>query len=318
MTPEFAAGLALSEPTIIYGGSFNSNFGSRGRDGSMEGVVPAKWLERSLAFSRLSVVAARSLKGRLDVVLQLLRLAAEKGGGSAESIHKLRVSTRRAAVALGLYRELLPRRGQFWLKKWLKRIRRAANDPRDCDVIIERLGNEQGCVWARRWLDEVQVERERTQHAVVRIYEQLRHGRRFARQTDRLVRRVRWPGKDHRHAARARYGDWALKRLRPMVEQFFTAVPAERTDENALHDFRIRCKKLRYAMELVAGALPDDLRTGLYATIKSTQRRLGDINNLAMATARLQPKLTGATTRVEADAWGRLLTAEQRLLAEAR
>jgi CHAD domain-containing protein len=283
----------------------------------MKGDLPGKLLDRRLAFGRPGVVAARALKDRLAVVLQLLQLAAETGGGNAESIHKLRVSTRRAAVALGLYRDLLPRRRLLWLKKWLKRIRRAGNDPRDCDVIIERLGKEQCCAWAERWLDEVRVERERTQHAIVRIYQQLRRGRRFARQTDRLVRRVRWLGKDNPDPGRVRYDDWALKRLRPVVKQFFEDVPADRTDEIALHDFRIHCKKLRYAMELVAGALPDECGGRLYVTIKSTQRRLGDINNLAMATARLQRKLTDATGPVEADAWGRLLTAEQRRLAEA-
>jgi CHAD domain-containing protein len=284
----------------------------------MKGVLLAKWLRRMPASGQLSVVVASTLKDRLAVVLQLLRLAAETGGCHAESIHKLRVSSRRAAVSLGLYRDLLPRRRQLWLKKWLKRIRRAANDPRDCDVIIERLGNEQCCAWSRRWLEEVCVERETTQHAIVRVYEQLRNGRRFARQTDRLVRRVRWLGKDNPVAGRARYGHWALKRLRPMVDQFFKAAPADRCDEIALHDFRIRCKKLRYAIELVAGALPDECGGRLYATITATQRRLGDINNLAVATARLQCKLTDATGPVEADAWGRLLTAEQRLLTEAR
>src|SRR5262245_26844504 len=284
----------------------------------MDDVLHRKWLDRRLTVGQPSVVAARVLKDRLAVVLQLLQLAAETGGGDAESIHKLRVSTRRAAVVLNLFRDLLPRRRQLWFKKWLKCIRRAANDPRDCDVIIERLGNEQECAWARRWLAEVRVDRERTQHAVVSIYQQLGHSRRFARQTDRLVRRVQSHRKGNPDAGRASYGAWALKRLRPMVKQFFKDVPTDRTDETALHDFRIRCKKLRYAMELMAGASQDEFRTRLYTTIKATQRRLGDINNLAMATVRLQRKLTGASGPVEAAAWRRLLTAEHRQLAEAR
>src|SRR5262245_4535809 len=134
----------------------------------MKVVLPGKWLRQKPVFNQLSVIAAHTVKERLDVVLRLLRLAADRDSANAESIHKLRVATRRAAVAMRLYRDLLPRRRFLWLKMWLKRIRRAANDPRDCDVITERLGTGQGCPWARRWLDEVRVERERTQLAVVR------------------------------------------------------------------------------------------------------------------------------------------------------
>ena len=44
-----------------------------------------------------------------------------------------------ATAALRLYDDLLPRRWCLWLQKQLKRVRRAANNARDCDVLIERL-----------------------------------------------------------------------------------------------------------------------------------------------------------------------------------
>src|SRR5262249_2603782 len=155
------------------------------------------------------------LKTLLGDVLQLLPLGADQVEDNVKYIYKLRVSTRRAVVALSLYRELLPRRRLMWLKRQLKRIRHAANDPRAWDVIIERLGKERSCPWAMRWLDEVRVERQRARHALVRLNERLGHGRRFARQVDQLLKRVRYRSDDRAHLASARFGDWARKRLRP-------------------------------------------------------------------------------------------------------
>jgi CHAD domain-containing protein len=283
----------------------------------MSAALSGKWIERRIVADGLSVVAVRSLRSRLGDVLQLLPLGAEQAEDNVKFVHKLRVSTRRASVALTLYRDVLPRRRLLWLKKQLKRIRRAANDPRDCDVIIELLGKERPSPWEKRWLDEIRVERNTAQHAVVRLKKRLRHGRRFARQIDQLLQRVRYRGDDRAHLRPACFCDWARTRLHPLVEKFFKAIPIDKSDEVALHDLRIRCKKLRYALELVGSAFQDRFRIQPYAALKSVQRRLGDINNFATATARLRRKFAGANAPVEVDGWGRLLATELRLLREA-
>ena len=61
-----------------------------------------------------------------------------------EHVHRLRVSTRRAVAALKLYRDWLPPAKFRWVKKRLKKIRRAAGDARDLDVLAERLQRELG------------------------------------------------------------------------------------------------------------------------------------------------------------------------------
>jgi len=283
----------------------------------MSAALTGKWIERRIVTDGLSVVAVKSLRSRLGDVLQLLPLAAEQAEANVKFVHKLRVSTRRASVALTLYRDVLPRRRLLWLKKQLKRIRRAANDPRDCDVIIELLGKERSCPWAKRWMDEVRVERQKAQCAVVSVYKRLGHGRRLARQIDQLLQRVRYRGENRAHLRPACFCDWARKHLRPTVEKYFRAIPTDKSDEVALHDLRIRCKKLRYAMELVGSAFQDEFRIQLYGTLKLVQRRLGDINNFATATTRLRDKFAGANAPVEVHEWGRLLATEQRLLSEA-
>jgi CHAD domain-containing protein len=284
----------------------------------MRGALPEKWIEGEAADDRPRDVAARTLQNRLGAVLQLLPLAAEKAGEDSDYIHELRVWTRRATAALALYEELMPRRRFAWMKKQLKRVRRAAKDARDCDVLLERLRHKQSTRGAKRWLEAVRAEREEAQKVVVAAHERLGRGHRFARRIDKLLQRVRSRGEETAGAESTRFGDWARERLRPLVEQFFGAIPSDPTDEAALHRLRVRGKELRYAMELLAGAFPDEFRTGLYPTIEAIQDRLGDINDLATAKARLQQKLEAVTGAAEAASWRRLLASEEAQLGQAR
>jgi CHAD domain-containing protein len=112
------------------------------------------------------------------------------------------------------------------------------------------------------------------------------------------------------------FGDWARKRLRPIVDKLFRAVPILKTDVAAMHQFRIRGKKLRYAMELLPGAFPDEFRTRLYATIESMQDRLGEINDLAMTRIRLQKKLD-LLGEEDAAAWHAVMEREQTRFLDA-
>lgn len=115
----------------------------------MEGVTE-KWVEGIAPEERVGEVASRTLQGRLGAVLHYLPLAAEKADEDLEHVHQLRVWARRATAALRLYQDLLPRRRLCWMRKQLKRVRRAANGARDCDVLLERLKKPTGR-GAQRW-----------------------------------------------------------------------------------------------------------------------------------------------------------------------
>jgi CHAD domain-containing protein/uncharacterized protein Yka (UPF0111/DUF47 family) len=266
-----------------------------------------KWIEGAPR-DRVADVACRTLAARLAAVQHYLPLAAERADQDVEHVHQLRVWTRRATAALRLYEELLPRRRLCWVRKQLKRVRRAANDARDCDVLLGRL-KKQSSRGAARWREAVRAERAEAQKAVVAVHGRLGRDNRFARRVDKLVQRVRDRGA--KGGAAPLFGDWAREHLRPVVERFFRAVPADRADEAALHQFRIRGKELRYALELLAGALPERVRIELYPEVEEMQDRLGEINDLATAKERLRHKIEGARGS-EAALWRRLLANEQR------
>jgi hypothetical protein len=100
-----------------------------------------------------------------------------------------------------------------------------------------------------------------------------------------------------------------------LVEQFFAAVPTDRMDEAALHQFRIRGKELRYALELLAGAFPARLRTTIYPVIEGLQNHLGVLEDLATSRDRLQQKTCDARAAVP---WRRLLAKEEAKLEQTR
>lgn len=283
----------------------------------MKSALPEKWIE-AVDGDRPSDVAVRTLESRLGAVCQLLPPAADKEERDVEHVHQLRVWTRRATAALNLYEDLMPRRRFSWMRKQLKRVRRAANAARNCDVLIERLRNKHSQRGTKRWLKEVRGERADAQQPIVAVYERLGHGDRFAQRIDKLLQRVRSLGEEQAGTASIGFGDWARGRLRSLVEQFFAAVPFDKTDEAALHKFRIHGKELRYALELLAGALPDEFRTKLYPTIEDMQNRLGEINDLATAKAWLQQKVESASAPKERALWQRLLASEQAQFDQVR
>ena len=115
-----------------------------------------------------------------------------------------------------------------------------------------------------------------------------------------------------------RFGGWARARMRPIVKRFFAASPSAASDEAALHRFRIRGKDLRYAMELLAAAFPQDFRKTLYPVVEALQDRLGEINDLATAQARLRERIQQVGRAPEATCLHRLFDEQQAQLGQAR
>jgi CHAD domain-containing protein len=270
-----------------------------------------KWAPGVSPDDRTNDVAARTLQARLAAIQHYWPLAAEKAEEDIEHVHQLRVWARRASAALKLFASLLPRRRTAWMQKQLKRLRHAANDARDLDVLARRLAEDPTHPEAARWLGKVRAQRAEAQKPIVALYQRLTRDDRFDRRATALLRRVR-PRSRHGQAPEGLcFGDWARARLRPLVEAFFAALPADGNDSAALHAFRIRGKELRYAMEVLAGAFPRDFRENLYPLVETLQDKLGALNDLATAQTRLRQRIEEADKPSEAEHLRKLLAEEQ-------
>jgi CHAD domain-containing protein len=236
-------------------------------------------------------VAVTSIRARLRRVRRLYSRAIANPN-AAEPVHKLRVATRRATAALGMFGEFLPPRRAKRMAKLLKRIRRRAGAVRDCDVLIARFSSSQPQDDAPTFLRRIKASRVRSQAALVALYKKKVDSGRFKRKTRKLLgaclrRGVRCPEK-----AQQRFADWAPAHLRGLVDDFFQAASPDLDDFNQLHLFRIKAKSLRYAMELVAPAFPSEFRTEFYPLVERLQEILGSIHDEAQFLQTVAARLT--------------------------
>jgi CHAD domain-containing protein len=251
-------------------------------NGSM--LPSGKWIDGIDADGSVDDAARRSLRVRLTAMAHWLPLAAHLADHDVEHVHRLRVATRRAIAALKLYRDRLPGKRARWVKKRLKKIRRAAGDARDLDVLGARLSREYG-ERATPVIDIVAARRAEVQSSIVEIAERCGRGDRLIRKTGKLLAGVKL--RQHDGFAPANFREWAAARLADSVKTFFDGLPGDAADTAALHQFRIRGKQLRYTIELVVAAFGPELRNEYYLVVEELQERLGDIQDRVTAIARL-------------------------------
>lgn len=260
-----------------------------------------KWLKIDASETRVVAAAEQSLARRLKKVrrrmadlggtanarAEVTTLAAAAGNGAAvlaaapseqqvEQIHALRVATRRARAALRVYEELLPPKPYRWWRKRLRRIRQAAAAARDADVRIAHLRQQEPAPLSKLMLDRLYAERAGADKPLASLIEDL-PPRRLKRHTRRLLRQIPAAAAGRRQMLAA----WAPARLQATIADFLEAYPDESHSSEELHQFRIRGKRLRYSIELLASAFPAALRRDIYPQLIEIQERLGALNDRA-------------------------------------
>lgn len=249
--------------------------------------LSSKWIEGLAPEGGVYEAARLTLEARLRTVAHWLPLAAQHASDDVEYVHRLRVATRRATAALKLYHDWLPRGPYRWLKKRLRTIRRAAGEARDLDVLADRLRRELGDR-AAGLLSEIAAQRVAAQPAIVDAAARCADKDRYLRKVHKLLAGIAPRDKNGKGEAERCFSSWAHDRLDEVVAKSFAALPTHRDDPAELHQFRIRIKALRYAIELLAPSFGAKLRQVHYPVVEELQERLGRINDHVTGAARLQ------------------------------
>jgi CHAD domain-containing protein len=241
-------------------------------------AATGKWIEGIGPDTPVDEAARRSLEPRLSAVAHCLSHAAHLAEHDIEHVHRLRVATRRAAAAVKLYRDWLPRKPHRWFKKRLRRIRRAASQARDLDVLMARL-RQDSILNAEPLLKFLSEKRAAVQPDIAKLADRLHHDHRFVRKTARLLDGIESACScDGAHHAIV-LGEWTPPQLAKIAADFFDAAPRETDDIEAVHQFRIQAKALRYAIELVAPVFGSALRDKIYPVVEELQERLGKVTD---------------------------------------
>jgi CHAD domain-containing protein len=247
-----------------------------------------KWIAAIRPGGSVCEAARVSLEARLATVAHHLPLAAYHAEQDREHVHRLRVATRRAMAALALYYDYAPRKVARWVRKRLKQARRAAGEARDLDVLGGRLRREYGEQVAAV-VEKISRERVAVQPQIVEVCERFRRKDKFVRKAAKLIQNVRCAEiclADDK--TKENFQNWAAEQLAMQADEFLSAMPDEHGDLTALHQFRVRGKAFRYTIELLAPALPAEVRETHYRTVETLQEHLGKINDHATARDRLR------------------------------
>lgn len=264
-------------------------------------------------------VAKRTLRRRLEAVWKELPRAGSEKHRDPESVHQLRVASRRAIAAIDAFRDLLPAKQREWFEKQLRRVRRAAGEARDLDVLTDRLaGTTAGDHGAGR-----------TGRARSRLVAMLSKQRDVSRQPirdryERLLERD-WPGHLERLLdalpagdGQPTFGEYARRRFRPMVGRFFDSADRRLRSAEEIHALRIEGKRLRYALEIFATVFPARVRNRCYESLERLQETLGDFTDHASAADRFRRWADDKNAATNRDTLERLRDEEETLADQAR
>jgi CHAD domain-containing protein len=273
------------------------------------------------------LVAARTVRQRLDAVWRWLPPAGGETDRDPESVHQLRVATRRGLAALDAFRDRLPEKRTAWFEKRLRRIRRAAGEARDLDVLSERLERD-SVPWradtsAARKPDGLGGKARRRLIAMLSKQRDLSH-RPIRDQHEKMIE-ADWPARVDRlldgldaASSRTTFAAYARRRFRPMIKRFFTLADRRLRDAEEMHQLRIEGKKLRYAMEIFASVFPDRVQSRCYESLERLQATLGEFTDHASAADRFRRWAGEKSARPNRDALERLRRFEETKADEAR
>lgn len=206
------------------------------------------------------------------------------------AVHRLRIATRRADAGLRLFGPLLPPRRTERLRRRIRKLRRAAGQVRDVDVLLSRLSGES----AERadvlpLLSELRDCRSNRANALLQRLESRGTGR-IRRQSRKVIERTRWRESDSDENVNGAGPHF----LRPVLDEFRAAANADLTNVADLHQFRKCAKRLRYSVELLISATGSSSLQPVQAALEALQDRLGGINDHATATSVLRELACGA------------------------
>jgi len=237
--------------------------------------------------SSLGELAYRVL--RKDASAMLANAPGTRLGEDVEALHQMRVATRRMRAGLDMFAEVLPARARHLHAElgWLAAL---LGDVRDLDIQIGRFEdwNEEMSGDHREALDELAdllvAQRVKARTILLEALD----SRRYDRLVTGLVAMVT-QGPSTRSVAARTAGLIAMPAL--IGERHDAARKAARRATRTgvatdYHRLRIRCKRLRYALEFAAGLYDGELK-GFVRQMTRLQDTLGAMQDAEVASSRL-------------------------------
>jgi CHAD domain-containing protein len=245
-----------------------------------------KWIPELTAQTPVVDAARWALDLRLATVRAWLGLALREPARDLERVHQLRVSSRRAAAALQIFAACLPERDHRHARKYLRGLRRTAGAARDWDVFYSDISSAEHRARSQaepglHFLNGYALARRAdAQRELLAAHERFPFD--FEQFLADTLGALRPPRDGPRYLV-----ELARPLLGTLLRDLQTAAERDLSKYENLHQVRIAGKRLRYAMEILAGCGDKDLQDLYYPMIEDMQEILGLANDSQVALRRL-------------------------------
>lgn len=227
---------------------------------------------------------------------------------TSKLLHDLRVSCRRAEIAVKVCPQELTRKQAAWFRDQLQSVRDSCNVLRDDEVLRKWLRNLPDSDPQQELLKSISKNIKAGHNEAAKRARALLQRRHFLRHVD-----------EWRSDAPAGHGSTALpavwrgplgRSLFESINRLIQAIPDSPDDHAALHQLRIAAKRLRYGAELAGELEPRLQLADLIKLLTQMQDKLGELHD---AVVRLE-RLTAESDKLSEA--GELLTAARDELAK--
>jgi CHAD domain-containing protein len=251
---------------------------------------------------------------------------------AVDSVHQMRVATRRIRSTLKAYQELFDKAAAKKLDRELKWLAAVLGEPRDAEVMAERLagliaGQPAGSVpdsLRERLVDAQLLRYETTLAAALESMSSTRYYR-LLDALDAAIAEPPFAGTaDVPISAAVRTAVGRVHEQLRATDKAARELPAgTRAHDELLHEVRKHAKQLRYTTELALGAdgCPKEVReasTGIAKAAKKLQEQLGNHQDGCITADHLRASKRKSDTPAERRALKALLKQEESLAATAR
>ena len=249
---------------------------------------PERWILGLTADMPLLDALERIFRQRFNGVLYYLPLAAKHSDENIGYVHKLRVSCRRMAAVLDVVAAGLPQAPRNTLRKLIEEIRTTCGKARDLDVrqthleSLLRMASVEDAGFLELLCQSIVKRRKKVQRKLRRKLPALQAGLDQAgAELLATLRSVRGTGSQ----GHASFGRTGTRILNKELAAIWDLAAKELDSTATLHQLRIACKHLRYAVELFMPVLPDGFREDFYPQLENIQDLLGEFHDAAEATS---------------------------------
>lgn len=200
-----------------------------------------------------------------------------------ESLHQLRVASRRLRIFLSVARDLVDDEWARDIKSGMRELGRASADARDVDILLERVRDVirsfdvKDRAGGETLLQALEEDRRALQHALVDVLNSGLHRR--------VLDRLALPAVPAPVPPTRKLDQLAARELRRLVVRVRRL--GKQPGDAALHDLRIRVKRVRYATEL-GGARGGKRTRRVVKAATRMQDILGEHQDAAVGEERLR------------------------------